>query len=145
MDVTHWVFLSLCVYLETLSFLFSSYGATAPSGPCFPSEGTSILLCLPPDDVIPSCSWFYHCSFIMKFPSRTFFEILSASIFMTLHANHILLILILSPIFRSLYELYISLLYLGRQRPSSCFGRKILFSIFLPNVNSICSVWHPLH
>ena len=66
----------------------SIYGATAPSGSSPPSEDGSIfsvfsssplssyyydLQCVPPNDFLPSFSWFSHWSFIMKFTIENLF------------------------------------------------------------------------
>jgi len=38
-----------------------------------PSSYSRNLWRVPPDDVLPSCSWFSHLSYIMKFPIKNFF------------------------------------------------------------------------
>ena len=80
------------------------------------------LWCDPPDDVLPSCSWFSHWSCIMKFPIRNLFAIFSCSILTIWPSHPSLLILISSTIFRSSYKLRISPFHIGCQHPLSWIG-----------------------
>ena len=49
------------------------------------------LVC-PPDDIHPSCSWFSHWYYVLKFPIKTFFGILSSSVLIILPAHPSLLL-----------------------------------------------------
>ena len=63
---------------------------------------TPRIRCVPPDDVLPSCSWFFHWSCIMKLPIKNLsWDFFSSSILIIRHANSVLLILKSSTIFIS--------------------------------------------